>query len=177
MLFKVFVTLATLLLFFVFYVNSREAKFHYERSGVIKATPEVIWPHISQFTLGQAWSPYAKKDPSMTTTFSEKQGEIGSTMSFESDRAGSGNLEITSLIPYQEVTLRLTMTKPFTAVNVVKYSLTPDPNGTKFTWSMDGDNGFLGKMMGVLIDCEKMVADDFTVGIENLKRLIEGPKQ
>jgi hypothetical protein len=38
---------------------------------------------------------------------------------------------------------------------------------------MSGDGGFMGKLIGVFIDCEKMVAGDFEVGIKTLKDLIE----
>ncbi len=47
------------------------------------------------------------------------------------------------------------------------------PNGVEMTWSMSGDGGFLGKLIGVFIDCEKMVKDQFVVGIKNLKVIVE----
>ena len=39
-----------------------------------------------------------------------------------------------------------------------------------------GDGGFIGKLMGTLIDCEKMVTKDFDISITNLKKLIENKK-
>ncbi len=38
---------------------------------------------------------------------------------------------------------------------------------------MSGDGGFIEKLIGVFIDCKKMVAGDFEVGIRTLKDLIE----
>jgi len=48
---------------FLAYVASRPDKFYYERSGVINAPPEKIYPYLSDFKLGHEWSPYEKMDP------------------------------------------------------------------------------------------------------------------
>ncbi|NUN05764.1 MAG: SRPBCC family protein [Bdellovibrio sp.] len=98
-------------------------------------------------------------------------------MEFEGNKdAGSGKLEILKIVPNESVEIKLTMLKPFHAENIVIYKLAPEGAGTRFSWSMSGDGGFLGKLLNVFIDCEKMVADQFTVGINNLKALIEGQK-
>ena len=98
-------------------------------------------------------------------------------MEFEGNSdAGSGKLELLSLVPNQTVDIKLTMTKPFHAENLIQYSLTPEAQGTKFTWAMSGDGGFLGKLMTVVIDCEKMIGDQFNQGIANLKTVVESNK-
>ena len=168
--------LAALVLFFG-YVATRDGKFRYERSGVINATPEQIFPYLSQFKLGEKWSPYEKIDPNMKKTFSGTDGQAGAVMEFEGNSdAGSGKLELLSLVPNQTVDIKLTMTKPFHAENLIQYSLTPEAQGTKFTWAMSGDGGFLGKLMTVVIDCEKMIGDQFNQGIANLKTVVESNK-
>jgi len=65
------------------------------------------------------------------------------------------------------------MTQPVFADNVIDYTLTPEGSGTRFTWAMSGHIPFLGKLINLLIDCEKMVTADFDTGIQNLKQLIE----
>lgn len=159
---------------FVGFVATRNGKFRYERSGLIEAPPERIFPYLSDFRLGSEWSPYEKKDPSMKKKFSGPAAGTGSVMEFEGNRdVGAGKLEILKVVPNELVEIRLTMLRPFRAENIVTYRLTPESGGTRFSWSMQGDGGFFGKLMNVLIDCEAMVADEFSAGIQNLKNRIE----
>lgn len=168
--------LVFIILFFG-YVSTRSGHFSYQRSGVIKSTSEVIFPYISNFRLGGEWSPYEKIDPNMKKTFLGPDAQVGSVMEFEGNSdAGSGKLELLKIVPNELVEIKLTMTKPFYAENIVRYTLQSDDGGTRFTWSMSGDGGFLGKLMTLLIDCEKLVGDQFELGITNLKTLIESKK-
>lgn len=159
---------------FLLYVASRDGKFHYERSGVINAPADKIFPYISNLQLGAQWSPYEKKDPNMKKTFSGTDGQAGSTEEFDGNSdVGSGKIEILKVVPNEAVDLKLTMLKPVVGENLIQYRLTPEGGGTKFTWSMSGDGGFIGKLIAVFIDCEKMIAGDLEIGIQNLKTLVE----
>jgi uncharacterized protein YndB with AHSA1/START domain len=168
--------LAVIVLFCVF-ISTREGKFRYERSGVIKASPEKIFPYLVDFRKGHEWSPYEKIDLNMKKTFSGPEMQVGSVMEFDGNRdAGSGKLEILKIVPNESVEIRLTMIKPFKGENIVVYKLTPQADGTLFTWTMSGDGGFMGKLLNFFVDCEKMVADQFSAGINNLKEVIESQK-
>lgn len=162
---------------FAIFVSTRESQFSYERSGLIQAPPDVIFPYISSLRLGQEWSPYAKADPNMKVTFSGVDGQAGSAMEFEGNgNVGSGKVEILNMIPNESVELKLTMIKPFHVENLIRYTLSREENGTRFTWRMTGENGFIGKLISVLIDCDNMIGSQFSEGIENLKNLIETKK-
>jgi hypothetical protein len=174
---KVIIGIVVIIGLFVAYVSTREGKFHYERSGVINATADRIFPYISQFKLGNEWSPYAKKDPNMKSKFGGTDGMPGATQEFDGDKnVGSGKLELLKTVDNQQVQIQLTMLKPFYAQNLVEYTLTPEGAGTRFTWAMSGDGGFMTKLITLFIDCDKMIAGDFEVGIANLKAIIEGKK-
>ena len=113
-------------------------------------------------------------DPAIKRKFSGAEVGVGSVMEFEGGKeTGSGKLEILREIPNSEVETQLTMIKPFHAVNLILYKLTPEGTATRFTWSMSGQANFLSKLMGVLIDCEKMMGGQFDKGIENLKKVVE----
>jgi uncharacterized protein YndB with AHSA1/START domain len=165
------------LVLFCAYISTREGKFRYERSGVINAPPEKIFPYLVDFKKGGEWSPYEKVDPNMKKTYSGPEQQVGSVMEFDGNRdAGSGKLEILKIVPNESVEIRLTMIKPFQGENVVVYKLTPQADGTLFTWTMSGEGGFVSKLLNFFVDCEKMVADQFTVGINNLKQVVESQK-
>ena len=174
MLKKVMISLTILILLILGIASTKESKFQYERSGIIHASKEKIFPYLSQFKLGSLWSPYEKVDLKMSKKYSEKDGIVGSTMEFSGNSdVGTGKLEILKLIPNEFVEIKLTMTKPFNAENIIQYKLTTAPEGTIFNWSMSGDGGFLGKVITIFINCEKMVGDQFNSGITNLKQIIE----
>ena len=174
MLLTLIVLLAALLAGFLGYVATREGKFRYERSGLIAAPPERVFPFASEFKKGGLWSPYEQKDPAMKKRFAGPEGAAGSIMEFEGNReVGSGKLELLEVVPNERVRIRLTMIKPFKAENLVEYRLVPEAAGTRFFWIMSGDGGFMGKLMTTLIDCEKMIGDQFSTGIENLKKVVE----
>ena len=175
---KILIALLIVLIGFLGYVSTRPSEFHYERSGVINAPADQIFAYISNFKLGEQWNPYDQKDSQMKRVFSGSDGQVGSTLEFEGNReAGAGKLEITKVVPNQSVEMKLTMTKPFHAENLIVYTLIPEASGgTRFSWSMSGDGGFMGKLISVFINCEKMVTDDFVKGIANLKVLMEAKK-
>lgn len=178
MIANVLLVVGVLLLIFIGFIASREGKFHYERSGVIHASAAEIFPYISDFRKGELWSPYEKMDPAMKKTFRGPEAQVGSIMEFEGKpQAGSGSLEILKLVPNELVEIRLIMTKPFPADNIVRYKLSPESDGTRFTWTMSGDGGFIGKLLNFFVDCEALVAGQFSEGINSLKELVESQRR
>jgi len=177
MLKKIALALVVILVGFLGYVSTREGHFRYERSGVIDAPPAKVYEYLSDFRHGQEWSPYEKADPTMKKVFQGDGNHVGDILEFEGNsESGSGALEMVKQVPNESVEIKLTMTKPFHAENLIEYKLAPEGDGTRFTWAMSGDGGFLGKLMNVFIDCEKMVAGQFETGIANLKSVLETPK-
>lgn len=172
---KIFGIVIVIAIGFFGFVATRNDFFRYESSGVIEASPDKIFPYISQFKLGGEWSPY-EKGMQMPKSFGGNDGEVGSWMEFGPSDGGSGRLELLEIIPNSMVKINLHMTAPFEAKNTVIYRLTPEASGTRFSWSMEGHGGYIGKLMSVLIDCEKMVTSQFLQGIANLKTLVESKK-
>ena len=54
-----------------------------------------------------------------------------------------------------------------------EFTLKPEDGKTIVSWSLYGDNTFIGKAMSVFIDCDKMCGDQFVKGLTNLKTLTE----
>lgn len=170
--------MALLLITFLVYVAGRETQFYFEKSAVINARADKIFPYLNSFKLGSQWSPYEKIDPAMKKILSGPESGVGAVMEFDGNaKAGSGKLEILESVPNQKVEIQLTMTKPFGAQNRVRYELVPQSDGqTKFTWSIEGENNYLSKLVSVFIDCQKILDEQFSHGINNLKNLMENQK-
>src|SRR6476619_6583960 len=95
----ILLVVAILLVGFVIYVATRPALFSYTESAMIKATPEKIFPYISQLKLGGNWSPYEKRDLNMKKTFSGNDGTPGSKLVFDGKKeVGAGSVEILSVV-------------------------------------------------------------------------------
>lgn len=84
-------------------------------------------------------------------------------------------MEIIESVPSSKVVLKLDFLKPFEGHNTAEFTMEPQGSSTKVTWAMFGPNRFMGKVMSVMIDCDKMVGNDFEVGLANLKTISEKP--
>ena len=171
---KVLIVLGVIIVGFLGFVASRPGTFHYEKSGVIAAAPDQIFPYLDDFKKGSEWNTFDKADPEMKKSYDGPESGVGAKMAFEGNsNVGVGNLEITNEVVNSSVEMKLEMIKPMKGTNDILYTLTPEEGGTKFTWSMSGKNPFMGKLMGIFIDCEKMIGEQFEQSIQNLKTVVE----
>lgn len=154
-----------------------------ERSTNIQAPPASIWPYLSDLSRFDSWSPYADRDPQMRKSTEGLPGVINSSYSWDgNDEVGAGKMTLVHLLDMKRVDVRLDFERPMKAVNSVAFILSPaadstDPSLTQVTWSMKGSyeglTGLVGKTIGLFIDMDQMVGQDFEVGLEKLKNLAE----
>jgi len=62
---------------------------------------------------------------------------------------------------------------PFEGHNTAEFTMLPQGDATNVTWLMHGPLPFMGKIMHVFINMDRMVGKDFEIGLANLKRLDE----
>jgi hypothetical protein len=156
------------------YAATRPDTFRVERTASIKAPPERIFPLIDSLRAGEKWSPYYRKDPAMKGTYSGPESGAGATFEFSGNKdVGSGRVSIASSSPPNRVTMRLQMFKPLAADNVVEFTLVPRGATTDVTWAMQGRQPYVGKVMGLVLDMDKMIGTDFATGLASLKSLVE----
>lgn len=149
--------------------------FRIERSATINAPPEMILAHLTDFRRWTEWSPWEKLDPNLKRTYGGAANGVGATYAWEGNSdAGQGRMEITEAEP-NHLAIDLQFIKPFEARNVAEFDLEPEGDSTKVTWSMSGPNLFIGKVMGLFIDVDAMIGEDFEAGLVDLKRLAEQP--
>jgi uncharacterized protein YndB with AHSA1/START domain len=156
------------------YAATKPDTFRVERTATIKATPGKIFPYLSDFRKGEAWSPHEKKDPAMKRTYSGATSDKGAVYEFDGDKGvGSGRLEIIDSLPPSKVVISLDMRKPFEGRNIIEYTLEPKGDSTNFTWAMHGPVPYLGKVMCIFVSMDKMIGKDFEAGLANLKAIAE----
>ena len=138
------------------------------------APPEQIFPLIDSFQNWTKWSPYEKLDPAMKRELTGPASGVGAAYDWVGNsKAGKGRMEITSSTVPTRVELSLHFDKPMKCDNVVEFTLAPREGGTEVTWSMRGKLPFLGKLMHIFMNMDKMIGKDFEAGLVTLKGLAE----
>jgi hypothetical protein len=148
--------------------------FRVQRTIVINAGADKIFPLIDDFHQWSRWSPYEDKDPAMTRTFGATTKGRGATYAWDGNgQVGAGDMTITESTPSSRVAIRLNMVKPISASNDVIFALAPQGPATQLTWAMQGPAPFISKVMQVFINMDKMVGGDFETGLAKLKSVAE----
>jgi len=156
------------------YAATRPDTFRVERRASIKAPPEAIFPLISDFGAWPRWSPWEKMDPEMRRSRSGPAAGKGSVYAWEGNsKVGQGRMEILDAPAPSRVIIKLDFLRPFEAHNVAEFALAPQGDSTLVTWAMHGPNLFIGKVMGLFCNMDKMIGKDFEAGLANLKALAE----
>ena len=157
------------------YAAGRPGQFAVARSIVICASPEKIFPLMNDPRAALAWNPFIKADPDIKLAFAGPASGVGARNAWDGNmKVGKGSVEITESIAPERIVLRLDMIKPMKGQNRVEYALVQHGEGTRVTWSMTGAQPFMGKLMSVFIDCDKMCGDQFEMGLADLKGIVEG---
>ena len=148
--------------------------FRVQRAASIKAPPDKVFPFINDFKRWEAWSPWEKKDPAMKRSFGATTGGKGATYAWEGNKdVGQGSMEITQSVPSSRIALKLDFVKPFEGHNVVEFTLEPNGDVTRVTWTMAGDTPYFAKIIHVFVNMDSMVGKDFEAGLANLKSIAE----
>jgi uncharacterized protein YndB with AHSA1/START domain len=152
--------------------------FRVQRATTVKAPPEKIFPLISDFHQWGTWSPYETKDPAMRRSYSGAERGQGAVYGWEGNKnVGSGRMEILDAAAPSKIVIKLDFFAPFEGHNTAEFTMLPQGDGTnvttKVTWLMHGPSRFIGKIMHVFINMDRMVGKDFEIGLANLKRLTE----
>lgn len=144
-----------------------------ERSTIIKAKPEQIWPYISDFGQGEKWSPWAKMDPNMEKKVEGDPG-LGQKYSWVSKHrmVSTGEQTTTVFEPAKVMQSRIWFPK-FKMTTDSKMELEPVAEGTKMTWSAWADYKYTQRTTSLFFNAEKQMGPVFEKGFENLKGLVE----
>lgn len=148
--------------------------FSMERSLVVDAEAERLFPLIDDLRAHESWSPFDKPDPAVTKTYTGAPSGTGAVYEWSGKgQSGSGRLAITASVPASQIVMQLDMLQPMKTTNTVIFTLAPVENGTKVTWAMHGKTPYLAKIFHVFMDMDRMVGGQFEAGLLNLKTISE----
>lgn len=174
MLKTILISLAAIVVVFVIVVALQPADFRVARSATIAAPPAVVFGHVNDLHLWEAWSPWARLDPNAKNTFDGPPTGKGAKMSWSgNNEVGEGAMTITESRPSEFVGFLLEFKKPFVATNTADFTFKPDGDKTVVTWGMSGTNSFMFKAVGLFMNCDKMLGPQFEKGLADLKTVAE----
>jgi hypothetical protein len=152
---------------------TRPDQFRVQRTAIVQAPADKIYPLISDLRQFNTWNPYEKKDPNIVGAYSGPASGAGAAYAFTGNKdVGKGAIKITSATP-EVVRMDLVMLEPFKADNRVEFRIEPAGPATKVTWALEGRAPFFAKVIHLFLDMDSMVGKDFEAGLAGLKKLAE----
>lgn len=145
------------------------------RSATINAAPDAVFKVVNDFRQWDAWSPWSKLDPQMKKTLEGPPEGVGAIYKWSgNNEVGEGATRLIESAPNERIAMKLEFVRPFAGSSDVQFTFAPEGTGTRVTWAMQGRKPFVGKVMGLFMDCEKMCGDQFSEGLANLEKVVSG---
>ena len=174
MILKILIAIAALVVVLVVVIATRPSEFRVERTATVSAPAAVVFAQVNDFHQWDAWSPYAKRDPGMKKTFEGAPSGVGAVYTWSGNHeVGEGRTTIVESRPSELIRVRLEFVRPFAATSTATFTFRPEGERTAVTWTLDGRNGFPAKAMGLVMNMDKMIGDDFEKGLAQMKAIAE----
>lgn len=147
-----------------------------EKEIVIRKSQQEIFTYVLLLKNQEHYSKWAMMDPNAKKEYRGTDGTVGFISAWDSEdkNVGKGEQEITKITDNSRIDYEIRFIKPFESVSTAYMAIDSVAlNQTKVKW------GFTGKMkypLNLLILCmnvEKMVGDDLSTGLNNLKVVLE----
>jgi hypothetical protein len=169
--------LGLLIVGFVLLVAMQPSTYHVERSTTMPATAEDVFGQVNDFHNWDRWSPWLKEDPNAKVTYEGPPSGEGAVFRWAgNENVGEGNMKIIESKANERVRIELNFLKPMEGTAQTEFTLVPAGEQTKVTWSMDGNNNFLGKMFCLFMDMDEMIGSKYEEGLANMKKIVESPE-
>lgn len=166
----VLVVVAMMLLF----AATKPSTFHIEKSVTVQAPPEKVYALIADFHNWPQWAPQDREDPTMQRMYRGGASGPGAVSEWTSKgSAGAGQMTITAATASSKVDVVVDWKRPFKVRNAHRFTLTPAGSGTQLTWSAEGTNIYMMKVMEVFVGVNGLIGRHFEAGLGNLKKISE----
>jgi len=146
--------------------------FRVERSRVIAASPEQLFPWFNDHRKFDEFNPWLKMDPEAKVDYSGPESGVGAACQWDGKEVGAGSATIVESEPHQRIVLRMEWLRPIEGVSTVEYRFEPEGGQTRVTWSMYGENGYAGKLMSLFMNCDAMCGTEFEKGLASVDQIV-----
>ena len=174
MLRKTLLGLAVLFALFLAVASMQPEDFKLSRSATIRSPPAEVFTYVNDFHKWETWSPWAKMDPNMKTTYLGEAMGAGAAYAWAGDHTvGEGKMTILKSQAPESIVIQLDFLRPMAATNMCEFTFKQEGPGTVVTWSMSGKNNFIAKALHLVMNMDKVVGSDFEKGLAQLKSVAE----
>jgi hypothetical protein len=168
------IALVIIVVAFVVVVTMQPAEFRVSRGITMSAPAPAAYVLVNELHNWEKWNPWQKLDPAMKMTFSGPPAGPGAAYAWVGNKdVGEGRLSIMESRPNELVKIKLEFVKPFTATNTAEFTFKPEGSQTAVTWSMAGEKNFISRAVGLFLNMDKMVGDQFEKGLADMKAAAE----
>jgi len=177
MLRKILIGLVVLIAGVIAAALLKSPDFRVERSIVIAAPAEKIFPWFDNHRKFNEWNPWMKMDPEAKNTYSGPESGVGAVASWHGGKVGKGSATIIESKPNKKIVERMNWLEPMQGVSTVEFTFKPEgEDKTKVTWAMYGKNeGLPSKVISLVMDCESMCGPKFEKGLADVAKLVATP--
>jgi effector-binding domain-containing protein len=167
------IILAIIVVIIIVLVITMPTKYNVERSITIDAPRNVIFDQVSHFENFVNWSPWSKFDPNMDYEITGTDGAVGAVYSWSgNDSVGVGSLTNVT-ISEDRIEQKLDFTSPWEAHDLAYYEFEDTPDGLKVTWGLDGSLARPMNLLGLFMNMDDMVGQDYEDGLRSLKEQVK----
>lgn len=174
MLTYILIGLAVLIIGFLIAASLRPDELRVERRITLSAPAAIAFGQINELHKWQEMSPYVKEDPAAKTAFTGPAAGVGASFSWSGNvKVGEGRMTIMESRPHELVRFKFEFFKPWYCTNTTDFIFRSTPSGTEVTWAMSMKNNFIAKASGLVMNMDKMIGENFEVGLAKLKEIAE----
>ena len=172
---KILLGLVIVVALFLVFAAMRPADFRVERSATIAAPAAALVAQVNDHHKFAVWNPFMKLDPKVKNTYSGPDSGVGAVCSWDGNSdIGAGSSTIIESKPGELVRMRMDWKRPMEGTSTVDFTFKPQGGKTLVTWAMYGKNNFLGKVVSIFMDCDKMCGPPFEQGLADLGKVVAG---
>jgi hypothetical protein len=172
----ILIGLAVVIILFVVIVLLQPGEFRVERSATMSALADAVFAQVNDFYKWEAWSPWAKIDPEAEYSYDGAAAGTGAIFRWKGNsEVGEGSLTILESRAPEVIRIRLDFIKPFEDSATTEFRFKGEGEKTTVTWSIEGKNDFIGKVMCLFMNMDRMIGDRYEEGLANIKGIVETP--
>jgi hypothetical protein len=171
---KILIVVGVLLLVLIIVSQFLPSKYHVERSVVIAAKADAVHPWVNNLKKWPEWSAWtAAKDPTLVYQYEGPDEGVGAISKWDAKKMGEGSMKLNASEPGKLVKFDLNIDHG-KYLSIGTFTIEPAGDGTKVTWSMDGNvsRNPVDRFLSLLMN--PMMGKDFEEGLGNLKKKAEG---
>lgn len=146
------------------------------REVVINKPQAEVFDYVRYLKNQDNYSKWARMDPNMTKTYTGTDGAVGFVSAWDSknEDVGKGEQEIKKITDGTRIDYELRFIKPMESTEHTFMTVTAtSPTQSKVAWGFEGHMSYPWNVMMLCMDFEKMIGDDLSAGLNNLKTIME----